>query len=57
MANKYHLECVDRTLRDLTSTDRPFGGKVVLFGGDFRQVLPVMRHAERAKIVSMTIKQ
>ena len=27
----------------------------MLFGGDFRQVLPVLRHAERAKIVRMTI--
>jgi len=51
------LDCVDRKLRDLTATDKPFGGKVVLFGGDFRQVLPVLRHAERAKIVRMTIKR
>ena len=29
----------------------------MLFGGDFRQVLPVLRHAERAKIVRMTIKR
>jgi len=46
-----------RTLRDLTGNEQPFGGKVVLFGGDFRQVLPLMSHAERAKVVSMTIKR
>ena len=30
-------ECIDRTLRDLCSND-PFGGKVIAFGGDFRQI-------------------
>ena len=57
MANKHHLDCVDCTLRDLTGNEQPFGGNVVLFCGDFRQVLPLMRHAERAKVVSITIKR
>ena len=35
----------------------PFGGKVIVFAGDFRQVLPVVRHGERAKIVAMTMKR
>ena len=39
MAPKAALECVDRLLRDLMDTpDVPFGGKVVILGGDFRQV-------------------
>ena len=32
MAPREALECVDRTLRDLTNVDRPFGGKVIVLG-------------------------
>lgn len=28
-----------------------FGGKLILFGGDFSQVLPVSRHASRTAVV------
>ena len=43
MAHRYHLEAFDRTLRDVTGNDDPFGGKVLVLGGDFRQILPVIR--------------
>jgi ATP-dependent DNA helicase PIF1 len=33
----------------------PFGGKIVLMGGDFRQVLPVVKHGNRASIVGATL--
>ncbi|XP_058762793.1 uncharacterized protein LOC131636152 [Vicia villosa] len=40
MANKWCFEALDKTLRDLMSahgnSDNDFGGKVVVFGGDFR---------------------
>ena len=36
------LHAIDRLLRDITTHDVPFGGKVFLLGGDFRQVLPVV---------------
>lgn len=43
MAPKEALEAVDVLLRDLMQLpDVPFGGKVFVLGGDFRQVLPVM---------------
>jgi len=36
------VNCVDRLYRDLTRNWRtPFGGKIVLFGGDFMQPLPI----------------
>jgi hypothetical protein len=44
-----HMNCidaVDRTLRTLTFSDDPFGGKVVIFAGDFRQILPVVKYNE-----------
>jgi hypothetical protein len=44
MQHKHAIEAVDRTLQDLLENNSPFGGKIVLFGGDFRQTLPVIPH-------------
>ena len=49
------LDCVDRLLRDLCNSDEPFGGKVMLLGGDFRQILPVLPDASPAEVVANTI--
>ena len=56
MAPREALDCADRLLRDLTDIDSPFGGKVMVLGGDFRQVLPVMPHCSRADVVGHSIK-
>ncbi|XP_058751306.1 uncharacterized protein LOC131624371 [Vicia villosa] len=45
MAHKNCFEALDRTLKI-------FGGKVVVFGGDFRQILPVVPRAGRSDIES-----
>ena len=37
-------DTVDRSLRDVMHDDRHFGGKAVLFMGDFKQLLPVVRY-------------
>jgi len=43
MAHHFASEAVDQTLRDLMKAvdpdlqDQPFGGKVIVFGGDFHQ--------------------
>ena len=50
MCHRHCIECVDRTLRDITKVELPFGGKIVLFAGDFRQILPVVRGGSRAQI-------
>ncbi|XP_029145820.1 uncharacterized protein [Arachis hypogaea] len=42
MANKETMESLDRTLRDILENSNPFGGKVMVMGGDFRQVLAVV---------------
>ena len=47
MTHKHVAECIDRTLRDICSCDFPFGGKVMVFGGDFRQILPVIKREQR----------
>ena len=56
MAPSEALECVSMLLRDLLQNDMPCGGKVLVLGGDFRQVLPVMPHCAREDIVGHSIK-
>ncbi|KAF8117428.1 hypothetical protein N665_0010s0005 [Sinapis alba] len=53
MMSKHCFEALDRSLTDIVGrkSDKPFGGKVVVFGGDFRHVLPVINGAGRADIV------
>jgi len=42
-------EAVNRSLQSLMKNDHPFGGKVVVFLGDFRQLAPVVRHSDAAR--------
>ncbi|KAL4568181.1 hypothetical protein LXL04_023788 [Taraxacum kok-saghyz] len=44
MAHWQAVEAVDRSIQDITKLNLPFGGKIMILGGDFRQVLPVVRH-------------
>lgn len=57
MVHKYVLECVNRTLCDIMDCKDPFGGKVILLGGDFRQVLPVIKHGGQADIIESSLKR
>ena len=56
MVTKVALQVVDRLFKDLTGLDIPFGGKIIVFGGDFRQVLPVVRRGNRTTIVEASVK-
>ena len=57
MADRFAVEAVDRLLRDLTSNrDLLFGGKTVVFAGDFRQVLPVLPGQAPETIIGRTVK-
>jgi len=55
MTNIYCLEALDRTLKDILDCDAPFGGKVMIIGGDFRQVLPVIQKGSKALMISACI--
>ena len=55
MAHKDALEVVDRLLKDLMDSEEPFGGKVMVLGGDFQQVLPVIPKATWPQIVNACI--
>ncbi|KAH8934536.1 hypothetical protein BDL97_18G088100 [Sphagnum fallax] len=56
MMHRRTFEVVDRTLRDLMqlddtqATEKIFGGKTVVLGGDFRQILPVVPKGRREDI-------
>ncbi|XP_015967196.1 uncharacterized protein LOC107490906 [Arachis duranensis] len=61
MLNKMCFEALGQTLRDLMSvtdqykTHQPFGGKVVVLGGDFRQILLMISKESRHDILSSSI--
>lgn len=56
MSPGFQLTVVDRLLKNIMQSDLPFGGKPFLFGGDFRQILPVVPHGLRSDIVGACIK-
>uniref|UniRef100_A0A2N9FJU1 ATP-dependent DNA helicase n=1 Tax=Fagus sylvatica TaxID=28930 RepID=A0A2N9FJU1_FAGSY len=63
MAHRNCFEALDRSLRDILqledpqSVEKPFGGKVVVLGGDFRQILPVVKKGKREDIVYSAISK
>nr|GEY82872.1 hypothetical protein [Tanacetum cinerariifolium] len=56
MAKRQAVEAVDRTMQDITGVRLPFGGKIMVLGGDFRQVLLVVKRGTRAQIVDSNLK-
>jgi len=63
MAHKHVFEVVNRTLQhvmgvvDPALKDMLFGGKVVVMGGDFRQILLVVPRGKRGQIVDANFKR
>jgi len=61
MMHKHCFEALDRSMRDILRDqnggrlDIPIGGKVVVLGGDFRQVLSVIPKATRQEVCNATI--
>ncbi|XP_073137587.1 uncharacterized protein [Henckelia pumila] len=61
MMHKFCFEALDKRMKDImrfvnpSSLQLPFGGKTVVLGGDFRQVLPVIPRGSRQDIVLATI--
>ena len=52
LLDRRNLEKLERTLRDLTGSSEPWGGKIVILCGDFRQCLPIIPRASRASTVA-----
>ncbi|XP_038075107.1 uncharacterized protein LOC119742920 [Patiria miniata] len=57
MTHRHSFEALNRTMQDILQSDLPFGGKVIVLAGDFRQILPVVRHGTRGIIVNATLKR
>jgi hypothetical protein len=61
MVHRHAVEAVERTLADIMAAEDPanknklFGGKIIVFAGDFRQILPVVKKGNRPQIVSAAI--
>nr|XP_047125111.1 uncharacterized protein LOC100214786 [Hydra vulgaris] len=56
MIPKHALSAIDKLLQDICNNKFPFGGKVILMGGDFRQILPVVKRSRPADVVESCIK-
>jgi len=56
MIPRYALEIIDRMLDDIMNNNLPFGGKIIVLDGDFKQLLPIKIHSTRSEIVNLSIK-
>eukprot|EP00267_Zea_mays_P047682 XP_020400166.1 uncharacterized protein LOC103638314 [Zea mays] len=57
MTKRQAVEALDNSMRDIMGRPKlPFGGKTIVFGGDFRQVLPVVRKGSRAQVVASSLR-
>ena len=54
--HRFMFEAIDRSLRDIRNVDSPNGGVVVLYGGDFRQTLPVVVRGGRKQTVQACLR-
>ncbi|KAL4580186.1 hypothetical protein LXL04_016368 [Taraxacum kok-saghyz] len=53
---RHAVEAFDRTMQDITGVTLPFGGKIMVMRGDFKQVLPVVIRGTRAQIVDSSLR-
>ena len=57
MLHKYYLEALDRSLQDIEGNNTPFGGKILVLSGDFRQTLAVIKNASSAEVVDAALNK
>ncbi|XP_062179400.1 uncharacterized protein LOC133884010 [Phragmites australis] len=58
MTKRQAVEALDSNMRDIIGRcDLPFGGKIYVFGGDFRQVFPVVWKGTRPQITDATLRK
>ncbi|KAB2635700.1 hypothetical protein D8674_026234 [Pyrus ussuriensis x Pyrus communis] len=61
MNYKYCFEALDKSFSDILSNSQafdknvPFGGKTLLLGGDFRQILPVIPEGTKEDIINSSL--
>ena len=47
----------DDVQQDIMENDLPFGGKNIIYSGDFRQTLPIVPKGAQAQIVAASLKR
>ncbi|ELP83984.1 hypothetical protein EIN_124450 [Entamoeba invadens IP1] len=57
MVQKRVLMAIDKYSQDVMGNNMPFGGKVVVLGGDFLQTLPVVPFGSNAEIIDCCVKK
>ena len=58
MRHKFCMHAVDRMFRDIKRReDKPFGGIVVCFCGDFRQTLPIIQGGLPAAVIDACLRR
>ena len=63
MMHRHAFEALDRTLRDVMGQinpifrEIPFGNKLIVFGGDFRQILPVVKKGTKNDIIKASFNR
>ncbi|XP_076951991.1 uncharacterized protein LOC143625576 [Bidens hawaiensis] len=56
MSDKKCFETLNRSLRDIFNNNHlPFGGRSMLLGGDFRQILPIVPKAPKTTIIASSL--
>ncbi|OMP11284.1 DNA helicase PIF1, ATP-dependent [Corchorus olitorius] len=61
MVHRNCIEALNKTLQDVVSdvdsdsASKPFGGKTIVFGSDFKQILPVIPYGSKSQILNATI--
>ena len=56
MSHRANMDCMDASLKDFRKKTKPSGGATVVFGGDFRQTLPVVPRGTAAMQVAACIR-
>ena len=63
MIHKHCFEALDKSLKNFLDDEsydqisKPFGGKTVVLGGDFRQILLVVQFGTKTDILDASINQ
>ncbi|KAG7958907.1 hypothetical protein I3843_10G043700 [Carya illinoinensis] len=55
MSRKESIEALDKMLKDINDSELSFGRKVIVFGGDFRQILPVVPKGTRQQQIDASL--
>ncbi|PWZ13521.1 ATP-dependent DNA helicase PIF1 [Zea mays] len=57
MTKRKVMEALNISMRDIMGqSGLPFGGKTIVFGRDFKQVLPIVRKGSRAQVVASSLR-